>query len=176
MTHELAKNIGSSLAIKSVHIALVIAYIIMIPISTIGRDNPIKALFWIVEWMKSEFALHIIIGIIVFYACGYYFGGKAGNDILTKQYNYIWVGPLYGLLTLLSAVFLGSLTGFCLGIIHDLHYVDRLSEIRLDMFYDNFINYIFKPIFWFSLFGLIPALLVGLWFGKSIHKKIVILT
>lgn len=171
MNPEIAKNIGSTLALKSVSIGLIIAYIIMIPLSSNGQDSLVDGLFWILDWMRSEFAMHFIIGIAAFYACGYYFGGRAGIDILIKQRNYQWAGPLYGLLTLFTTVFIASLTGFVQGVIHDLHYLDSLSEIRFDLFYDNFFDYTFKPFFWFSLFGFIPVILVGLWFGWSINSK-----
>lgn len=168
---ESAKKIGSSLALKSVSIGLIIAYIIMIPLHLQGQEKPVDELFWIVKWLQSEFAVNIIIGIAAFYGCGYYFGSRAGSDILIKHRNYHWAGPLYGFLILLTTVFIASLIGFVQGIIHDVHYLDSSSKISFDLLYNNFIKKIFKPIAWFSIFGFIPIMLMGLWFGWRIEKK-----
>ena len=166
-----AKKIGSSLAMKSVTIGLVIAYSIMVALCG-GYDNFVHQLLWIVDWLKSEFLPHTIIGIIAFYTCGYFFGSMAGNDILVKRLNYILVGSLWGLRTLLSTVFLTSLTGFFLGIMHSLHYLQTIEDMKHSTFiYDNFIDYIVKPMFWFSIFGILPTIVIGILFGWHIEKK-----
>ena len=171
MNPETAKKIGSTLAVKSVSIGLAIAYIIMIPLSLMGQESLFDELFWIVKWMQSEFALHIIVALAAFYGCGYYFGGKAGIDILIKHRHYLWIGPLYGLLVLLTTIFLASLIGFAQGVTHDLHYLSSFNEISFKLFYENFFNKVFKPLVWGSLFGFIPVILVGLWFGWRIRSK-----
>ena len=167
-----ANKIGSSLALKSVSIGLVIAYSIMVALCTGGYDSFVHQLLWIVDWLKSEFLPHTIIGIIAFYTCGYFFGRMAGNDILVKRLNYIWVGSLWGLRTLLSTVFLASLTGFFFGIKHSLHYLQTIEDMKHSTFiYDNFIDYIVKPMFWFSIFGILPTIVIGILFGWRIEKK-----
>ena len=172
MTPETGKKIGSTLALKSVTIGLVIAYSIMVALCTGGYDSFGHQLLWIVDWLKSEFLPHTIIGIIAFYTCGYFFGGMAGKDILVKRLNYIWVGSLWGLFTLLCTVFLASLTGFFLGIKHSMHYLQTIEDMKHSTFiYDNFIDYIVKPLFWFSIFGFLPAIGIGIWLGWRIEKK-----
>ena len=172
MNPKTAKNIGSTLALKSVSIGLVIAYIIMLPLCSGGYDSFGHQLLWIVDWIQSEFLPHTIIGIIAFNTCGYFFGRRAGSDILVKHRNYIWSGSIWGLLTLLCTIFLASLTGFFIGIKHSLHYLQTIEDMKhSDFIYDNLINYIFKPMFWFLIFGFLPAILVGLWFGWRIKRK-----
>ena len=173
MNPETAKKIGSALAVKSVSIGLVIAYIIMVPVSLMGNNKSLwQAMLWIIDWIQSEFLFHIIIGIIAFYACGYFFGGRAGKSILIKHRNYLLVGVMCGLLTLLTTVFLGTLTGFFMGLIHGRHYIDTADDLKQsDFIYENFINYIFKPMFWFSIFGFLPAIGVGVWFGWRLKRK-----
>ena len=167
-----AKKIGSNVALKSVTIGLVIAYSIMVALCTGGYDSFVHQLLWIVDWLKSEFLPHTIIGIIAFYTCGYFFGRMAGKDILVKRLNYIWVGSLWGLFTLLCTVFLASLTGFFLGIKHSMHYLQTIEDMKHSTFiYDNFIDYIVKPLFWFSIFGFLPAIGIGIWLGWRIEKK-----
>jgi undecaprenyl pyrophosphate phosphatase UppP len=40
-----------------------------------------------------------------------------------------------------------------------------------DTFWDSFEDYIFKPFFWITLIGFLPAILVGILFGKWIKKS-----
>lgn len=172
MNPKTAQKIGSILALKSVSIGIVIAYCIMVALCTGGYDSFGHQLLWIVDWLKSEFLPETIIGIAAFYTCGYFFGRKAGNDILVKHQNYIWVGSLWGLLTMLCTVFLASLTGFFIGIKHSLHYLPTIEDMKhSDFIYENFIDYIVKPVFWFSIVGFLPAIGLGIWLGWRILKK-----
>lgn len=154
MTKEIAEQIGAKVALKSVTIGLVIAY--LIPTVLVIGDG-IKAIFWI---FKISYWINIVIGILIFYVCGYFFGKKAGNEILIKKRDYQKVGAKYGFLTLFVTIFLASWIGFFQEGIYAIGTID-------DPFYD----YIFKPVFWFLLFGFLPSILVGLLFGKWIKNK-----
>ena len=146
MDTETAKNIGTKLAIKSISIGVIIAYLMMTVITSGVQTSFFEGLFWIIR-VRSEAVQDFLIGIAAFYACGYYFGGKAGIAILLKQHSYLWAGPCWGLFTLLSTVFFASILSF------------------------NF-NNIAWIVFYIGIFGLIPALLVGLWFGWKIKRTV----
>jgi hypothetical protein len=69
-------------------------------------------------------------------------------------------GIKYGLLTLLLGTLIGSTVGFIEEGIDNIGTQD-------DPFYD----YYFKPLYWVTTFGIIPVILVGLWFGRQIKKQ-----
>jgi len=154
MTKKIAENIGIKLALKSVTIGIIIAY--LIPTLLVIGDG-ISAALWI---FKINYWINIVIGVLIFYVCGYFFGKRAGYEILIMKKDHQKVGAKYGFLTLLVTTFLTSWIGFFQ------EGIDNIGTID-EPFYD----YIFKPMFWVILFGIIPSILLGLLFGKWIKKK-----
>ena len=150
MTPEKAKNIGIKKAMQSVTIGILIAFLIM---TLLAGGSP----QWMVEW---NYWINIIIGIGIFYGLAYLFGKNAGNEILIKKKDSGKVGAKYGLLTLIITSFLVGWTGF----------VQEGME-PYDTFWNSFRDYIFKPFFWITLIGFLPAFLVGILFGKWIKKS-----
>lgn len=150
MTPEIAKNIGIKKAMQSATIGILIAFLIM----TLFAGGSLQ---WMVEW---NYWINIIIGIGIFYGLAYLFGKNAGNEILIKKKDSDKVGAKYGLLTLIITAFLVGWTGF----------VQEGME-PYDTFWNSFRDYIFKPFFWITLIGFLPAFLVGILFGKWIKKS-----
>ena len=70
------------------------------------------------------------------------------------------VGAKYGILILIITAFLVGWTGF----------IQEGME-PYDTFWDSFEDYIFKPFFWIMVIGFIPAILVGIQFGKWIKRS-----
>jgi hypothetical protein len=154
MTKEIAEKIGIKLALKSVTIGILIAY--LIPTLLVIGDG-ISAVLWIFE---ISYWINIVIGILIFYVCGFFFGKKAGIEILIKKKDYQKVGAKYGFLTLIVTAILSS------WIVFFQEGIDSIGTI------DNpFEDYIFKPMFWILLFGFLPSILVGMLFGKWIKNK-----
>lgn len=148
MTEIEAKKIGSKQGLLSVGIGLLIAQLIM----TLFSSN----FFW---FTSASFKLNLAIGIIIMLLSGHLFGQLAGIAILIKKRNYILTGFLNGMTVLMTTAFLSSWIGF---------FQEGFDNIGTN---DNpFEDYIFKPIFWIFLFGLLPSFLVGIWFGKQIKK------
>lgn len=150
MTPEIAKNIGIKKAMQSATIGILIAFLIM----TLFAGGSLQ---WMVEW---NYWINIIIGIGIFYGLAYLFGKNAGNEILIKKKDSDKVGAKYGLLTLIITAFLVGWTGF----------VQEGME-PYDTFWNSFRDYVFKPFFWITLIGFLPAFLVGILFGKWIKKS-----
>jgi hypothetical protein len=148
-----AKKIGSKEALKAVIAGIIIAYLIMTWLS----DG--FAFLHALTWIKNiDYKFNLIVGGIAILLAGHYFGQHAGAEILINRKNKYWTGIKYGLLTVLTATVSGSLVGV-------------LQNIGID---DNvFFDYIVKPLFWVMLFGILPIIIVGLWFGISIkmHDK-----
>ena len=155
MTEELAKKTGSRQALISVSIGLLIAQLIMTWLSS--DSGWINGFLWFVPF---SYKLNIIIGATIMLLCGHFFGQRAGIEILIKKKHYTWVGFKYGMSTLLTTAFLASWTGF---------FQEGIDHIGTND--EPIIDYIFKPVFWIFIFGLIPVLLVGFWFGRQIKKQ-----
>jgi hypothetical protein len=156
MTITEAKNIGSRQGLISVVLGLLIAQLIMtLMIST--EEGFIKAFFWFTE---IDYWINILIGALIMLSCGHFYGQLAGKLILIKKWNFVLTGFLIGLAVILTTTFFASWTGF---------FQEGIDNIRTQD--DPFFDYIFKPMFWVTMFGLIPALIVGAWFGGRIKKK-----
>jgi len=151
-----AKQIGQRLAIKSGLIGLVIAYALFGWVSYGWDSNLFKAIFWIVD---VEFWYHLLIGTVGLLAMGYFFGQLAGVDILIKKKNDLLTGVKYGLLTLVTGTLIGSSVGFIQEGIDD-----------IGGFGNPFYDYYFKPMYWVTIFGIVPVIVVGLWFGRQIKR------
>jgi hypothetical protein len=152
-----AKHIGQRLALKSGVIGLLIAYILFAWVTFSWDQKLSKSIFWILD---AEFWYHLVIGAIGLLTMAYFFGQLAGVEILMKKKNELLTGIKYGLLTLLLGTLIGSTVGFIEEGIDNIGTQD-------DPFYD----YYFKPLYWVTTFGIIPVILVGLWFGRQIKKQ-----
>ena len=151
-----AKRIGSKQGLISVGFGVLIAQL-MITFMLSFDEGLIDAFFWFID---IDFLLHIIIGVFIMFVSGHFYGKLAGKLILNRKLNYLLVGSLCGLAVILTTTFFASWTGFI---------QEGLDNIGTN---DNpFFDYIFKPMYWVTLVGFIPAILVGFWFGHSIFKK-----
>jgi hypothetical protein len=155
MTKETAKKIGRNEAFKSVTIGLIVAQVIMTLLSS--ETNLFKGFFWFIEF---NYKLNVVIAIIAIYLCAYFYGQIAGKAIIINGKDHLWTGFLYGLLTLVTSTFLASWTGFFQEGIDNLGTSD-----------EPFNDYIIKPLFWVTIFGIVPVLIVGFWFGSRIREK-----
>lgn len=156
MTETEAKKIGSRQGLISVGLGLLIAQLIMT--SLISSDKGFfKAFFW---FTTINYKLNIFVGAIIMLLNGHIFGQLAGKAILIKKGNFILVGFLCGMAVLLTTAFLSGWTGFI---------QEGIDNIGTN---DNpFEDYIFKPLYWVTIFGIVPAFLVGIWFGGQIKRK-----
>jgi hypothetical protein len=155
MTNETAQRIGSKEALKCVTIGLVIAELIM-AVLTSDRGF-LKGLFW---FTSVEYKLNLFIALIIFYSCGFVYGRMAGKAIIIRGWNYLLTGLLYGFLIVITTAFLSGWTGY---------FREGIDLIGSNE--DLFADYIMKPVFLVTFFGLVPTTLTGLWFGYSIWKN-----
>ena len=155
MTTETAQRIGSIEALKCVTIGLVTAELIMALLSS--DEGFFHGLFW---FTSVDYKLNLFIAVILLYACGYLFGQVAGKVIIIKGWNYLLTGVLFGFLIIMTTAFLSGWTGF---------FREGINETG--PYADPFNDYIIKPVVLVTIFGFIPTLFTGLWFGYSIRKK-----
>lgn len=156
MDIKTAKQIGQRLAIKSGLIGIMIAYAIMAwMISWDANLN--KAVFWIAD---VDFGFNVLVGAIGLLTMAYFFGQLAGVEILVKKKNEKWTGIKYGFLTLTTGTLIGSSVGF-------------IQEGMDDTggFSNPIYDYYFKPLWWVTIFGTVPVIIVGAWFGRQIKKQ-----
>jgi len=156
MTEIKAKQIGSRTALLSAGIGTLIAQIIMTCLVSLDM-NILKAFLW---FTTVNYKLNIFVGVILLFTASYFYGQIAGKQILIKDRNHILVGFLTGMLVLITTAFLSSWVGF---------FQEGLDNIGTSD--DPFEDYIFKPLFWVTIIGLIPAFLVGIWFGSRINSQ-----
>jgi hypothetical protein len=143
-----ARATGRVQATKAVSGGLGLAYLIM------------SGLSGSLSWMGHfGYWSNLVVAAILMYCCAYFYGGRAGTAILLHKRDAGWIGTLYGFLTLLTVAFLASWVGFLQEGIGKVGTAD-----------DPFVDYIAKPLFWATLVGFLPAVLVGLWFGNSIKQ------
>lgn len=151
-----AKAIGSRQGLISVALGVLIAQLVMTLMFSIDKGF-IKAFFWVTE---TDYWINIVIGIVIMFACGHFYGQVAGKLILIKKWNYALTGMMIGMAIILTTIGIASWVGFI---------QEGIDNVGTN---DNpFFNYILKPIYWVAVFGSIPALMVGIWFGKQIKKK-----
>ena len=112
-----------------------------------------EGFFWIAE---QEFLVNFAVGILTFIISGYFLGQIAGFQILIQKRDGEKIGALLGLSILVICSFLGSVIGLI-----------QNRKLSLDAFED----YIFKPMFWLLLVGVIPAIIFGIICGSLIRKK-----
>ena len=156
MTKGEAKKIGGRQGLFSVGIGLLIAQLIMTFFisSDIGFA---RAFFW---FMTFDCKINIVVGAVIMLLCGHFYSEIAGEQILLKKRNFIIVGFLCGMAVLLTTAFFSGWMGF---------FQEGFENVGTN---DNpFFDYIFKPFYWVTLFGIVPALLIGIWFGKQVKSK-----
>jgi hypothetical protein len=155
MTETEAKKIGSRQGLICVGLGLLIAQLIMTWMTS--DDGIIKGFLW---FTTINYKLNILIGAIIMLLCGHFYGQIAGSQIIIKKRNHILIGFLTGIAVLITTAFLCGWTGF---------FQEGIDNIGTE---DNpFQDYIIKPLFWVAIFGIVPALLVGIWFGGQIKRK-----
>jgi hypothetical protein len=142
-----AKKIGYKQAFKAITVGLIMAYVIM---AFMGGPA------WLFQF---DYAPAILFAVLMIYVSGYFFGGLTGDWIINKKRPAILVGIFSGFIIVWSATFLGSLIGF---------FKEGLGDPSPlgNPVYD----YICQPMVLVTIFGFIPIVLMGIWFGTSIKR------
>lgn len=143
-----ATKIGYTHAFKAVTVGLLIAYAIMALLA-----GPL----WLFEF---DYAPTLVLAACVLYGAAYIVGRVAGKLIIIKKYSSVLIGIISGYVIVWIATFFGSMIGFFNeGLNRNL----PISESVHD--------YIFKPLFMVSLWGSIPLVAIGSWYGWSTEKR-----
>lgn len=151
-----AKRIGSKQGLLSVGLGLLIAQLIMTGLMWPDKGFG-NAFFW---FASIDYKFNIVVGAIIMLLSGHLYGQLAGIQIVLKKRNFVIVGFVCGMAVLLTTATLCGWTGF---------FQEGVDNIGTE---DNpFNDYIFKPLFWVTIFGTIPALLVGAWFGWRVKSN-----
>ena len=156
MDDKRAKSIGSKEGIFAVTLGLAITQVLMVILSL--ENGILKALFWFDDF---DGILSICIVVPIVYLCGHFYGQRAGKAILKRHKNYNWVGVKFGFYTLFLAILTSSFIDF---VEYGVEKVGERGE-------QPFLQYVLKPMYFQTMIGIIPALLIGLWFGLRIKKK-----
>ena len=156
MDTKTAKQIGQRLGLRSAVIGIVTAYLVYAGVLFQLGGNPAHAFLWL---LYVDYAVNTVVGAIGLLLMGWLFGQLAGLQIIFKKRNELLIGVLTGLLTLLTGTLIGSTLGY-------LEEGFDNSDVLEALF-----DYYYKPLFWVTTFGTIPAIVVGIWFGRQIKKQ-----
>ena len=157
MDKRTAQQIGGFLAIKSSCIGLIIAYVLYGYVNYSWDHRLYNSVFWII---KVEYLFNLLVGAIGLILMAWLFGQLAGIAIPIKKKNAILTGIKYGFVILITATLIGSSVAF---------FQEGLKEIG--GFSNPFFDYFFKPLYWVTMFGMLPVIVVGIWFGKQVKKQ-----
>jgi len=121
----------------------------------------ISLLFGIVS-LAVKFSDAIICGIIGLYISTYFYSKLAGKIVYRfgADNNKIWIT---GILLAWSCVVTMAVAGSS---------VYFFKDINRSGLGSSFVNYIFKPIFWVTFIGFIPALLLGIFWSTLVKKEL----
>jgi hypothetical protein len=156
MNEAKAKQIGSRVTAIGITIGLLVAYSIMASFSYQGTA---KSFFsWFFPFINGLW-FNFLIALMALYFFGYVFGQKAGYNIIIKNKNFFWAFFKTGLLTLWFATFIGSLVGFFEeGLINDFGLTNAVTD------------YIGKPLYWVTFFGVPFLIMISPLLGWCIKK------
>ncbi len=156
MNEAEANKIGSKLGLISSGIGLLIAYTFMTVVFAADQENQ-DGLLW---FLNSPIRLNIGIGALLLLLSGFFYGRITAKAILIKKRNFVISGFLCGMAVLITTTFLTGWVGF-------------FQEGSNPMFPDDnpFVDFVVKPLWWVTIFGTIPALLVGIVFGAVVKSR-----
>jgi len=145
-----SKKIGIKSTIYILNLALLIAFVLFYLLSGGEGIGTIQL-----------YPISFIFTIIGLYFGGYIFGGIAGKSIQNKSVHPI----LMGIITTISTIFIGALTGFTISYII---YAYNPENEQLNAIIELIIN----PTMGVIVIGFIPSLIFGTMLGKRIEKKL----
>jgi hypothetical protein len=149
-----SKQIGSRLALLFAGLGLLTAQLIMMYF--FYPEGFLNALFW---FSGTRFKTSLVAGILLLFLFAWLYGKRAGYNILVLQKNAIWEGIQCSFLSMLSAIFTVSWIGY---------FQEGLLSSEAPL-----IDYVLKPIYWVSIIGGIPVILLGVLLGWQIKKRAV---
>ncbi|HZG00847.1 MAG TPA: hypothetical protein VEY71_07585 [Chitinophagales bacterium] len=148
MKSATAKAIGSKCAIEFAVVGFIVAYLYMVLLD--------GSLFWIFYF---SYALVLVFAALVILLIAHFIGKVAGDLIIVKKWNFAVVGLGTTLLTLWIGVFVASLlTYFTEGLVNR-----TPSEAAY--------HYIYKPLLIVTVWGCIPIVVIGIFFGYRIKRS-----
>lgn len=152
-----AKHIGRKRALESVTIGVILFYVIGV---FLFSNEGLRSLLWL-GYLDLYNWMFIANWVITFYVLSVFVGNYAGKEILVEQRNPLTIGIKSGVIMIFLGAFFGCFLGFL---------TEGLESVGTN---DNpFVDYFLKPIYWIVLFGIVPGMLVGIFFGWRIkHSK-----
>jgi len=151
-----AKRIGGKYGMISGAIGLTIAQLLFTFILTTG-GGMMNNFFWFLE---TGFGMNLLVGVMILFLLGNYVGQKAGKAIIVRKINAGLIGVLTGCTVLVLTVFFASWYGF---------FQEGIKNTGSIM--DAFIAYVARPTIAIGMFGGLPAIIIGLWFGYTVKRK-----
>lgn len=110
--------------------------------------------------LAAYYTINLAIALAALFAAAWFLGGRAGNLILVQGWSPLGTSLVLGIACLLISVLAGSIFTF-------------FSEGQPEVygFGSAAYDYIVKPLFWVSVFGLIPCVVLSFVFAKLITRN-----
>ncbi len=156
MDKKSAFIIGRKRAFESVTIGVALFYLVGV---FLFSNEGLRSLLWL-QYLDLYNWLFIANWIITFYVLAIFVGNYAGFEILSRKKSALIVGVKSGVIILCLAAVIGCLLGFITEGIENMGSGDNI-----------FVDYFMKPVFWIVIYGVIPAILVGIFFGWRIKNS-----
>lgn len=156
--HE-AGRIGGRAGLTAALAGLLLAQGLMMILLT-GELGAIGAFFWPFA-LDVEMSICLLVGLCATFLAAWGLGILGGRIIWTRPRGAWLVGPITGLSVLLLGAWAGSLTGYFV-----------LGSAFWGTNSDPAFDFLVKPMYWITIFGFLPAMLIGLWYGLKVRSKI----
>lgn len=156
MDKKTARSIGRKRAFESVGIGMAVFYLVGV---FIFSNEGLRSLLWM-QYLDLYNWMFIANWIITFLVLAIIMGNYAGKEILLRKKSALIVGIKSAILALCLAAFFGCLLGFITEGLDN----DGSSEFPL-------VDYLMIPAFWIVIYGVVPATLLGIFFGWRIKNS-----
>ena len=156
MDKKRAKQLGRMRAFESVTIGVIIFFLVGV---FLFSNEGLRSILWL-QYLDLYNWLFIANWLVTFYVLAIIIGNYGGKEILIRNKSSLIVGVKSGVLILCSAAFFGCLLGFITEGIENA----GSSDFPL-------VEYFMKPIFWIFIYGLIPSILMGIFFGWRVKNS-----
>ena len=119
---------------------------------------------------KTQVLVSLTASLATLFLTGHFMGRKAGVDILVRKRNW----ALEGLLVAGCCLILPALVGSGTALAYDYLWHWKIGFSDVWTYSRDIEDYFFKPLEWLAIFGVVPAIVLGILCGRFTKNKMFI--